>query len=76
MDAIGTLAGGVAHDLNNVLSGIVSYPELLLMDLPEDSPLRKPILTMQNSGEKAVAIVQDLLTMARRGVTPLPPVRC
>jgi len=38
------------------------------MDLPEDSPLRKPILTMQNSGEKAVAIVQDLLTMSRRGV--------
>jgi two-component system cell cycle sensor histidine kinase/response regulator CckA len=68
MEAIGTLAGGVAHDLNNVLSGIVSYPDLLLMDLPEDSPLRKPILTMQSAGEKAVAIVQDLLTMARRGV--------
>jgi PAS domain S-box-containing protein len=68
MEAIGTLAGGVAHDLNNVLSGIVSYPDLLLMDLPEDSPLRKPILTMQSAGEKAVAIVQDLLTMARRGI--------
>ena len=68
MEAIGTLAGGVAHDLNNVLSGIVSYPDLLLMDLPEDSPLRKPILTMQSAGQKAVAIVQDLLTMARRGV--------
>ena len=54
--------------LNNILSGIVTYPELLLMDLPEDSPLRKPILTMQNSGEKADAIVQDLLTMSRRGV--------
>ncbi len=68
MEAIGTLAGGVAHDLNNILSGIVSYPELLLMDLPEDSPLRKPILTIQKSGEKAAAIVQDLLTLARRGV--------
>ena len=34
MEAIGTLAGGVAHDLNNILSGIVSYPELLLMDIP------------------------------------------
>ncbi|MGD8365367.1 MAG: ATP-binding protein, partial [Desulfobacterales bacterium] len=40
----------------------------LLMDLPEDSPLRKPILTIQKSGEKASAIVQDLLTLARRGV--------
>ena len=68
MEAIGTLAGGVAHDLNNILSGIVSYPELLLMDLEADSPLRKPILTIQKSGEKAAAIVQDLLTLARRGV--------
>jgi PAS domain S-box-containing protein len=68
MEAIGTLAGGVAHDLNNILSGIVSYPELILMDLDENSPLRKPILTIQKSGERAAAIVQDLLTLARRGV--------
>jgi CheY-like chemotaxis protein/nitrogen-specific signal transduction histidine kinase len=68
MEAIGTLAGGVAHDLNNVLSGLVSYPELILLDLPKDSPLRKPVLTIQKSGEKASAIVQDLLTLARRGV--------
>jgi len=68
MEAIGTLAGGVAHDLNNILSGIVSYPELLLLKLPDDSPLRKPILTIQKSGERAATIVQDLLTMARRGV--------
>ena len=68
MEAIGTLAGGVAHDLNNILSGIVSYPDLLLMDLPEESPLRKPILTIKASGERAAMIVQDLLTLARRGV--------
>ncbi|MCP4370860.1 MAG: PAS domain S-box protein [Deltaproteobacteria bacterium] len=74
MEAIGTLAGGVAHDLNNILSGIVSYPELLLMKLPEDSPLRKPLLTIQNSGERAASTVQDLLTLARRGVATLNPV--
>jgi two-component system, cell cycle sensor histidine kinase and response regulator CckA len=68
MEAIGMLAGGVAHDLNNILSGIVSYPELLLMKLPKDSPMRKGIQIMQTSGHKAAAIVQDLLTMARRGV--------
>ena len=68
MEAIGTLAGGVAHHLNNILSGLVSYPELLLMEVPQDSRLRRPILTIQNSGEKAAAIVQDLLTLARRGV--------
>ena len=74
METVGTLAGGVAHDLNNLLSGIVSYPELLLMQLPEDSPFRKPIATIQKSGEKAVAVVQDLLTLARRAVMPTEPV--
>ena len=69
MKAVGTLAGGVAHDLNNILSGIVSYPELILMDLPENSPLREPIKTILKSGKKAAAIVQDLLTLARRGVS-------
>ena len=69
MEAIGTLAGGVAHDLNNILSGIVSYPDLLLMDLPDDSPLANPLKTIQRSGIKAAAIVQDLLTLARRGVS-------
>jgi signal transduction histidine kinase/CheY-like chemotaxis protein len=68
MEAIGMLAGGVAHDLNNILTGIVSYPDLLLMQLPENSSLRDPILTIKKSGEKATAIVQDLLTLARRGV--------
>jgi PAS domain S-box-containing protein len=68
MEAIGALAGGVAHDLNNILGGLVSYPELLLLQLSEDSPLRKSILTIQKSGEKAAAVVQDLLTLARRGV--------
>jgi PAS domain S-box-containing protein len=68
MEAIGALAGGVAHDLNNILSGITSYPELLLLELPDGSPMRKTVMTIKKSGEKAAAIVQDLLTMARRGV--------
>jgi CheY-like chemotaxis protein len=58
----------VAHDLNNILSGIVSYPDLMLMQLPSDSPLRIPMHTMRESGKKAAAIVQDLLTLTRRGV--------
>ncbi|WP_319408080.1 PAS domain S-box protein [uncultured Desulfosarcina sp.] len=68
LESLGTLAGGVAHDLNNILSGIVSYPDLLLMDLEADSPLRKPILAIKKSGERAAEIVQDLLTLARRSV--------
>jgi PAS domain S-box-containing protein len=68
LESLGTLAGGVAHDLNNILSGIVSYPELLLLDLAPDSPLRGPLQAIRESGEKAAEIVQDLLTLARRGV--------
>ncbi|MHC4215553.1 MAG: transporter substrate-binding domain-containing protein, partial [Planctomycetota bacterium] len=73
MESLGLLAGGIARDLNNVLSGIVSYPELLLLDLSEDSKLRKPIETMHQSGLRATAIVQDLLTLARGVATTKEP---
>jgi len=73
MESLGLLAGGVAHDLNNVLSGIVSYPELMLLNLPEDSKLRKPLLTIQQAGQRASAIVQDLLTVARGVAVPKEP---
>lgn len=68
MEALGLLAGGVAHDLNNVLSGIVSYPELLMMDLPDNHRFKKPLDLIYSSGLEASAIVDDLLTLARRGV--------
>lgn len=68
MESLGLLAGGVAHDLNNVLSGIVSYPDLLLHDMPDDSPMRRVILTIRDAGIRAAEIVQDLLSLARRGV--------
>jgi PAS domain S-box-containing protein len=68
MEALGTLAGGVAHDLNNVLGVVVGYSELLLNDLASSSPLRHGIVSIMAGGQKAAAIVQDLLTLARRGV--------
>jgi two-component system cell cycle sensor histidine kinase/response regulator CckA len=71
MEALGTLAGGVAHDLNNILSGIVGYPDLILMQLPKDSPLRESILAIQRSGQKAAEVVQDLMTLARRGTVSM-----
>lgn len=74
MEAVGTLAGGVAHDLNNILSGIVSYPELLLMKIPKEHSLRRPLETIKSAGEKAAVIVDDLLTMTRRGVVKQEPV--
>ncbi len=69
MEALGVLAGGVAHDLNNVLSAIVGYPDLILATLPAESPQRRYVEAVRESGLKAAEIVQDLLTLARRGVS-------
>ncbi len=69
MEAIGVLAGSVAHDLNNILGSLIGYPELLLLELPEDSPMREALTAIRKSALRAAAVVQDLLTMARRGVT-------
>ncbi|MEI7637880.1 MAG: PAS domain S-box protein [Syntrophus sp. (in: bacteria)] len=69
MESLGRLAGGVAHDLNNVLGVLVGYSELLLQKLSEESPLRRYADTILQSSMKGAAIIQDLLTLARRGVT-------
>lgn len=68
MEALGMMAGGVAHDLNNVLGILVGYSELLAEDIDKKSPLRPHVEYIQQGGERAAAIVQDLLTLARRGV--------
>ncbi len=68
MEALGQLAGGVAHDLNNVLGVLVGYSELLLLEIPEESRLRGYVSHILQSGQKGAAIIQDLLTLARRGV--------
>jgi len=68
MEALGLLAGGVAHDLNNVLGVLVGYSELLLLEFPEESPYREHLSNIHQSGHSAAAIIQDLLTLGRRGV--------
>jgi two-component system cell cycle sensor histidine kinase/response regulator CckA len=68
MEALGQLAGGVAHDLNNVLGVSTIYSELLQEKIPEESPLRKYVDNIFASTQKGAAIIEDLLTLARRGV--------
>lgn len=69
MEALGQLAGGVAHDLNSVLSILSGYSELLLEEIPQGSSSRNHVEKILKSTEKGAAIIQDMLTMARRGVT-------
>ncbi|HRV44593.1 MAG TPA: response regulator, partial [Smithellaceae bacterium] len=68
MEALGQLAGGVAHDLNNVLGVLSGYSELLLAEIPEGQKARKHVEKILQSTAKGAAIIQDLLTLARRGV--------
>ncbi len=68
MEALGLLAGGVAHDLNNVVGIVVGYAEMLLSDTDEENPMRGGLQNIMDGGQRAAAIVQDLLTLARRGV--------
>ncbi len=68
MEALGLLSGGVAHDLNNVLGVLLGYSELLLFHVDEDSPVRSHVTNILNAGKRATAIIEDMLTLARRGV--------
>ncbi len=65
MEALGMMAGGVAHDLNNILRGIVASPELLQLDLPLESPVRQGIEVIRQAGRRMGEVVEDLLTVAR-----------
>ncbi|RJP94390.1 MAG: PAS domain S-box protein [Desulfobacteraceae bacterium] len=65
MEAMGLMAGGVAHDLNNILSSVISYPELMLMNPLFPDNFRRPVERIKEGGLRAAAIVSDLLTIAR-----------
>jgi PAS domain S-box-containing protein len=74
MESLGILAGGVAHDLNNILGPLVAYPDLIKMKLEDDNPVINDIMKIKKSAERAADVVQDLLTLARRGRYELAPV--
>ena len=66
MESIGTLAGGIAHDFNNILFPIVGYTEILLEDLPEDSPFRGSINEIYTGALRATELVKQILTFSRQ----------
>jgi len=68
MEALGLMAGSVAHDLNNILAGIVSFPEIMLMEMDKSNKHRKSIQIIQQAGKRAASVVADLVTIARGGI--------
>jgi len=68
MEAVGRLAGGVAHDFNNVLTAIFGYSDLLLEEFPLDDPRRADVQEIRRSAERAATLTRQLLAFSRKQV--------
>jgi PAS domain S-box-containing protein len=68
MEAIGTLAGGVAHDFNNMLTSIIGFSHLLGQELESDSPLKEFVDEIRKAADRAASLTRQLLTFSRRQV--------
>ncbi len=68
MEAAGRLAGGLAHDLNNLLTAVLGYGDLLLARLPEGDPLRRHAQEIRHAGERASTLTRQLLAFSRKQV--------
>jgi signal transduction histidine kinase/CheY-like chemotaxis protein len=68
MDALGTLAGGVAHDFNNIMAGVLGFAELALLDSGTDSVVRKRLDEIVKSARRGADLTSQLLTFSRHHV--------
>ena len=68
MESIGRFAGGIAHDFNNILTTILGYSELLLIQMEEDNLLRQQISLIHDAGKKASALIKQLLAFSRKQI--------
>jgi len=68
MEAIGRLAGGVAHDFNNILTGIIGYAEMVLSSFKADDPLYADLDEIRNAGERAAGLTNQLLAFSRKQI--------
>jgi PAS domain S-box-containing protein len=73
METVGQLAGGVAHDFNNILMPIISYSEMILEELPESHPHHDDVNRILSAAESAKVLTRQLLTFSRKQVIELKP---
>jgi PAS domain S-box-containing protein len=66
MDAIGRLAGGVAHDFNNLMTAVIGYSEMALRKAEADSPISSDIQEIKKAGERAASLTSQLLAFGRK----------
>ncbi|MBI4027397.1 MAG: MEKHLA domain-containing protein [Verrucomicrobia bacterium] len=66
MEAIGQLAGSIAHDFNNLIGVILGYTDLILRKLPDDNPMRGKIESIRGASQKATHLTKQLLSFSRR----------
>jgi PAS domain S-box-containing protein len=74
METVGTLAGGVAHDFNNVLTAIIGYGHLLSMQMKDDDPLKHNVSQILVSADRAANLTRELLSFSRKQIVTLHPV--
>ena len=68
MEAVGQLAGGVAHDFNNILTAILGYADLLAADLPAADQRREDVEEIRKAAQRAAALTRQLLAFSRKQV--------
>lgn len=66
MESVGRLAGGVAHDFNNMLQAILGNVALALMDLPQQSPLQETLEEIQKSAQRSADLTRQILSIVRK----------
>src|SRR5262245_37606539 len=66
MEALGRLAGGIVHDVNNLLTGVMAFSEILLEQLPENDPLREGAEEARKTCERSALLTRQLLAVSRR----------
>ncbi|MGQ9499604.1 MAG: ATP-binding protein [Dissulfurimicrobium sp.] len=74
METVGTLAGGVAHDFNNILTAIIGYGQVALMKMSKDDPNRKYIENILEASDRAADLTQKLLTFSRKSISDKKPI--